>query len=450
MKHPARESLLSFAEALASVTTQASFALQASSPVQTLVSLADSLGRVLAAPIFADREQPPFDRSTRDGYAVRAEDVARQQPLHILGEIRAGEAWPAQRAALSAGEAVEIMTGAPLPPGANAVLMVEHAELDATNTHLLPASGRALLPGANVVPCGSEAHSGELLLPSGTSIGASQIAVAASCGRSMVSVYAQPRVAILATGDELVEPDDPRPEIAAHQIFNSNSYSTAALVAAAGAIPLRLPIARDQAESIANGIRAALHTGLGSNNQSADLLLLSGGVSMGKYDLVEQVLADLGAEFFFTGVRIQPGKPLVFGRIPARDAAPARYFFGLPGNPLSTMVTFALFVRPLLAALAGEQGCTPSFAMARLTEEVRHTVGLTRFLPARLDRVPNASSASAASTQASLAEPAVTPIPWHGSGDLAANARANCYLVVAEEQPVLAAGSYVRILLLEA
>ncbi|HUZ03990.1 MAG TPA: gephyrin-like molybdotransferase Glp [Acidobacteriaceae bacterium] len=443
MKHPAREAALSFAEAFASVAREASFVLQESSPAQRLVSLVDTLGRVLAAPIFADREQPPFDRSTRDGYAVRAEDIARQQQLRILGEIRAGEAWPAHRAALGAGEAVEIMTGAPLPPGANAVLMVEHVELDATTAQLLPAAGRALLPGANVVPCGSEAHSGELLVPSGTRIGASQIAVAASCGRSMVSVYAQPRVAILATGDELIEPDDPRPGIAAHQIFNSNSYSTAALVAAAGAIPLRLPIARDRAESIANGIRAALDAGTGSNDQGADLLLLSGGVSMGKYDLVEQVLADMGAELFFTGVRIQPGKPLVFGRIPARDAAPARYFFGLPGNPLSTMVTFALFVRPLLAALAGEQGWQPSFAMARLTKEVRHTSGLTRFLPARLDR-------ASGDTSAALAAPTVTPIPWHGSGDLAANARANCYLVVPEEQPVLAAGSYASILLLEA
>ena len=443
---------LSFAQALAAVMAQSSLVVQQSSPALEMVSLADALGCVLAAPILADRDQPPFDRATRDGYAVRAEDLQGAgvgPPLRIVGQVRAGEAWPAHRSALVAGEAVEIMTGAPLPPGANAVLMVEHAEeiagTSADSASLRPAAGRTLLPGANVVPRASEARRGDALVASGTRLGAPHIAVAASCGLSSLPVYARPRVAILATGDELVEPDSEpgasSASIAAHQIYNSNSHSTAALVAQAGAIPLRLPIARDQREFLISGIRAALHP-----NLSADLLLLSGGVSMGKYDLVKEVLANLGAEFFFTEVRIQPGKPLVFGRIPARDDYPARYFFGLPGNPLSTMVTFALFAYPLLMALAGEREGQPFFAMARLTEDVRHAAGLTRFLPACLDRAPK-HAPGFPPENAQFAEPTVTPISWHGSGDLAANACANCYLVAPEDQPVLPAGSYVRILL---
>ncbi len=446
----ASSAALSFVQALAAVTAQASLVLQQFSPASEMVSLADALGRVLAAPIRADRDQPPFDRATRDGYAVRAEDlqgVATGSPLRIVGQIRAGESWPAHRPALVTGEAVEIVTGAPLPPGANAVLMIEHAEeaagTSADSANLRPVAGRTLLPGANIVPRASEAHAGDTLVAPGTRLGAPHIAVAASCGLSSLSVYARPRVAILATGDELVESEleSEAAPIAAHQIYNSNSHSTAALVAQSGAIPLRLPIARDQRESLASGIRAALHP-----DRSADLLLLSGGVSMGKYDLVKEILADLGAEFFFTEVRIQPGKPLVFGRIPASDASPARYFFGLPGNPLSTMVTFALFAYPLLTALAGEREGQPFFAMARLTGDVRHAAGLTRFLPAWLDRAPkHAPGFSSGSAQ--LAEPTVTPISWHGSGDVAANARANCYLVAPEDQPILSAGTYVRILL---
>ncbi len=432
---------LSFPEALTTVLSQAALSLQTSPPQQESLPLADSLGRVLAAPILADRDQPPIDRTTPDGYPVRAEDLNAAAPetqLRLIGQLRAGEAWPAYRGLLGAGEAVEIMTGAPLPAGANAVLMVEHAELDAFSSRLRPVVGRTLLPGANIVPRASEARLGDVLVAPGTRVGVAQIAVAASCGLSSLHVYRQPRVAILATGDELVEPTDSNTPIAPHQIFNSNSHSTAALLQLAGAIPLRLPTARDQRESLDSGIRTALHS-----DTSADLLLLSGGVSMGKFDLVEKVLSGLGAEFFFTGVRIRPGKPVVFGRIPA-GTMPARYFFGLPGNPLSTMVTFALFVRPLLAALAGEQQAQPSFVMARLSQQIRHPAGLTRFLPAWLDRssvIPAAGS--------TLAEPTVTPIPWQGSGDLAANARANAYIVVPEEESFLAAGSYVRILLLQ-
>ena len=209
-----------------------------------------------------------------------------------------------------------------------------------------------------------------MILPRGTRISAAQIAAAAACGAAQLSVFARPSVAIVATGDELVELAE-QPLI--HQIRNSNSYSLAAQVFAAGARPVRLAIARDERGHLEAMIRTAL---------ACDLLLLSGGVSMGKYDLVEEVLLSLGAEFFFTGALIQPGKPVVFGRF--AGGGPPGLLFGLPGNPVSTMVTFSLFVEPLLGALCGEPGRGPRFALARLAHEVQVKTGLTRFLPAIL------------------------------------------------------------------
>ena len=426
---PATPSLLSFVEGCAVVASHAASVLHTQPLQSQTVLLAEALGRVLAAPICADRDQPPFDRSTRDGYAVRAQDVRDGASLRVLGQIRAGQGWPADRPAPAANEAIEIMTGAPMPAGADAVLMVEHAHTGLTPGTIQPAPGRTLSPGMHVVARASEARAGEELVPTGTRLHPTHIALAAACGLDRLPVFTPARVAILATGDELVEAALPRPQIASQQIFNSNSHSTAALVAAAGAIPLRLPIARDTLESIRAGIQLA-------RAQQPDLLLLTGGVSMGKYDLVETALAELGAEFFFTGLRIQPGKPLVFGRLPARTEAgqtqPALYFFGLPGNPISTMVTFTLLVQPLLAALAGERGWQTPFALARLATELRHAPGLTRFLPAQLN--------------ASHEEPSVTPVAWHGSGDLAAQARANCLLVFPEDSTHLPVGSLVRIL----
>jgi molybdopterin molybdotransferase len=258
---------------------------------------------------------------------------------------------------------------------------------------------------------GAEARAGAVIVPRGTRISPAQIAVAAACGAGQLSLYGRPRVAIVATGDELVEVNQ-QPQN--QQIRNSNSYSLAAQILATGAEPVRLPIARDERAHLEGIIRSALET---------DLVLLSGGVSMGKYDLVEEVLLSLGAEFFFTGALIQPGKPVVFGRLGEH------YFFGLPGNPVSTMVTFLLFVEPVLGALCGDVGRAPRFAEARLTSAVQVKTGLTRFLPAR------------------LADRNVEPVSWQGSGDLASTSRSNCFLVVPPDQPVLAAGETVTILL---
>ena len=370
-------------------------------------SLLDSLGMVLAEPVYADRDQPPFPRSTRDGFACRAADAEAGQPLRILGLIRAGEAGirALESVALSAGEAVEIMTGAPVPAGADNTLRL--------------SQGRSIAAGENIVPMGAEAREDDVILPLGTRMGAAQVGAAAACGAAQLRVFTRPRVAIVATGDELVEVNEP---LLTHQIRNSNSYSLAAQVLAAGARPVRLPIARDEREPL----EAAISTGL-----EADLLLLSGGVSMGKYDLVEEVLLSLGAEFFFTGALIQPGKPVVFGRI-ALGERPV-YFFGLPGNPVSTIVTFSLFAGPLLAALCGEPYLGPRFAQGRLVSDVRVKTGLTRFLPATLGSLGG--------------EVTVELIAWQGSGDLANTSRSNCFVVVPADRPLLAAGETVTVLL---
>lgn len=374
------------------------------------VALLESLDRTLAHPIVADRDQPPFARSTRDGFACRSADLAESRPLEIAGRIRAGELWTGP--ALQPSHAIEIMTGAPVPEGADCVLMVEHAGTHANR--VTPA--RMLHPGENIVPAGAEACSGATLLEPGTRIGPQHIALAAACGYGAVSVYAQPRVAILATGDELV-PLDQQPLL--YQIRNSNSYSLAAQVTRHGGLPVLFPVVRDSLEASEAAIRAA---------HDCDLMILSGGVSMGKYDFVEQALANLNAEFFFTGARIQPGKPVVFGRLPEGN----RYFFGLPGNPVSTLVTFALFAAPALAALAGQTEPGPEFAEAKLVQAVEGKPNLTRFLPAHLE-----SSAAGATIQ---------PIPWQGSGDQSAAAKINCFLVVPESKDKLSAGDSVTFL----
>ena len=406
--------VVSFAEASAIVHEQAETFAGLAQPVEA-VALLDGLSRVLAEPVLTDRDQPPFARSTRDGFACRASDVAEGIALTLHGSLRAGQSSDGEK--IGPGQAMEIMTGAPIPMGADCVLMVEHVQRE--GEMLRPLPGRKLAAGENIVPRGAEALTGATILPRGVRLAPAHIAAAASCGAVRLSVFARPRVAIVATGDELVELDQP-PLV--YQIRNSNSYSLAAQVAAAGAQPIRLPVARDELQHLEQTIRTGLQS---------DLLLLSGGVSMGKYDLVEDVLLSLGAEFFFTGARIQPGKPVVFGRIPL--AGRTVYFFGLPGNPVSTMVTFSLFVEPLLAALCGQAVRGPRFVHARLVQDVPAKAGLTRFVPAAM-------------TTAGL-DVSVATIEWQGSGDLASTSRANCFLVVPPDSPTLQTGDTVTVLL---
>jgi molybdopterin molybdotransferase len=405
------ERVLSFGEALDEVLTKAR-STGVARAVET-VELLEGVGRVLAAAVVADRDQPAFDRSTRDGYALRAADVERV--LRVVGSVRAGESWTGE--ALDEGLAIEIMTGAPLPAGADAVVMVEHVVVDGDTLRV--EAGRSLTVGENVVPRGAETCERDVVLPKGRVLGAAEISVAASCGLAKVQVFARPTVAIVATGDELVELDEP---MEAWQIRNSNSYALAALVEAAGGVGLRLAIARDTLGEL----RAQVAEG-----READLLLLSGGVSMGKYDLVEQVLREFRAEFFFTGALIQPGKPIVFGRLPSEKGW--TYFFGLPGNPVSTQVCFALFVGPILRALAGRTEIAPAFVEARLAEAVGGGAKVTRFLPAEVSGGWDGVE--------------VRVVGWQGSGDVVANARGNGYVVLPAGVEDFPARLTVRVLL---
>jgi len=397
---------------------------------------------VLARALFADRDQPPFARSTRDGFACRAAEASAHEFLAIAGATRAGEA---PGGPLPPQAVWEIMTGAPVPADADAVVMVEHVEAAAGRIRLLPP--RTAAPGDNIVPQGAQARAGDELLAPGAAITFAQIALAAECGAPVLEVFRRPRVAILATGDELVPVEaTPGPG----QIRNSNAPMLAALVAAAGGEPWVLPAAADTADALDAALAEAVRTRpVRTRPVQADLLLISGGVSAGKFDLVEPALARIGAQFHFTGVRIQPGKPLVFGEIlgEVRRAgatqtqtaeAASLPFFGLPGNPVSSAVTFLLFGAPVLAALSGRQVHGPRFALARLAAgtDRRAKPGLTRFLPA-------SCTFSAGVGQL----PQVARIPWQGSGDLAALARSNCFLVIPEDTASLEAGEAVQILL---
>jgi len=368
------------------------------------VELLDAAGRVLAESIYADRDYPPFPRSARDGFAVRSVDLPAT--LRVIGEVRAGTVF---RGSVGTGEAVEIMTGAPMPPGADQVIMIEHTRRDGDRVVI----ERAAKAGDNFNQQGIEAHTGDAVLSSGARLGFAEIALLAMVGKRHVSVYKKPRVAILPTGDEIVEAGVTPQEF---QIRNSNAWSLAVQVQRAGGFPGMLPIARDTYEPT----RALIESGLAS-----DVLLLSGGVSAGKYDIVERVLADLGAKFYFDRVLIQPGQPLVFGSVHGK------FFFGLPGNPASTMVTFELFARAAIERLSGASTASLPLLRAKLTREFRHKTGLTRFLPAQL-------SADGAT---------ITPSGWQGSGDVAALARANAFLVAEADRESWAEGDDIRVML---
>ena len=393
---------LTFTEARETVLTTVRAARPA--PATEEAGLETAAGRVLAEDIAADRDVPAVARSVRDGYAVRAADLPGE--LEIVGEVRAGERLAG---VVGPGQAVEIMTGAPVPAGADAVVMIEHAVRENGRVRI----GLSAEPGQFINPRASEAAAGEIVLHAGKRLDYSDAAMLAAFGRTRVEVYRRPVVAIVATGDEIVEVHQVPEEF---QIRNSNVYSLAAQVARAGGIPEILPVARDNPGHTLEIVERGLAT---------DLLLLSGGVSAGKYDIVEPVLAGLGAEFFFDRVLIQPGQPLVFGR--ARE----RFFFGLPGNPSSTMVTFEIFARAALELLSGQKEISLHMPFARLTREFHRKTGITRFLPAHL-------SADGAE---------VTPVRWGGSGDIPALTRANAFLVTDPSRAEYARGELIRVLL---
>src|SRR5258708_1413259 len=374
----------------------------------TVVSVWDALGLALAQEVRTDREYPPFDRSTRDGYAVNSKEVMPGAGLKCAGEIKAGDTVSE---ALAAGTCLQIMTGAAVPAGADAVVMIEHVRREGE----LVRFERAAQPGQNIVPRGSEAVAAQIVLSPGMRLGYAELALAAQVGAVQLKCAKRPRVAILSTGDEIVLIDEtPGP----FQIRNSNSVSLAAQARIAGGEPVILGNAADRIEDLGEKIERGL---------KEDALVLSGGVSMGKYDLVESALKAMGAEFFFDAVAIRPGKPAVFGMYRGKPV------FGLQGNPVSTMVTFELFVAPAIDLLGGAEARALPLVEARLAEALKEKTGLTHFLPARVEwngRTPE-----------------VKALRWQGSGDIAALAKANCFLVVPADREKIEIGESVSVLL---
>jgi molybdopterin molybdotransferase len=367
-----------------------------------------ALGRFLAENIVADRNYPPFDRSTRDGFALRSADAPHAgAKLRLIGESRAGVAFPG---VIEPGVCVRIMTGAAVPRGADTVVMQEYAQIEG-DAVIFDQPARA---HQNYVLAGSETRAGEVVVPRGARLGYAELAMAAQVGRSFVVVSHRPRVAVLSTGDEVVPVDQPPGPF---QIRNSNSISIASQVTLAGGEVVMLGNAPDEHSKLRELIKRALES---------DIVILSGGVSVGKYDLVEQVLRELGAEFFFDAVAIRPGRPAVFGWCRGKTT------FGLPGNPVSTMVTFELLAVPAIEVLSGHKPQPMPFFKARLTHPIEQRAPLTHFLPARV-AWPSG-------------EPTVSALPWETSGDIGALVKGNCFLVVRESKLKIEAGDWVDVL----
>jgi molybdopterin molybdotransferase len=378
-----------------------------------VVALLASQGRVLAEPIHLDLDQPPFDRSMRDGFAVKSGDLdPLPARLRCVGEIKAGEA---PTLVLQPGAAIQIMTGAPAPEGADAVVMVEHTER-------LPKDEIAVLrsvpAGANIAPRGSERRQGDLLMPPATRLGVLEVAGLAAVGQSRVRVFRRPEASILATGDELVDVDrQPGPG----QIRNSNAYSLFAQVVSHGGTPRVLATARDTLEHLRRQIRLGLES---------DLLLVSGGVSAGKYDLVEEVFQELGIQIQFEAVSMRPGKPTVFAR------RGKQFVFGLPGNPVSTFVAFELFVAPVLQSLQGLPGGDLKLVRGELRGKILEKSGRTALLPATV--------------ALESGHIRIQPVSWKGSADIFSLVDANGLVVVPSECRELLPGQEVDALLFEA
>jgi molybdopterin molybdotransferase len=403
---PAQAEMLTFEEARRKVIEQVG--KMRGPRERASVAVWDALGLVLAQEVKTDREYPPFDRSTRDGYAVHSKEIKPGTQLKCAGEIKAGDTVTES---LSPGTCMQIMTGAAVPTGADAVIMIEYTQREADIVRF----ERAAQSGQNTVPRGSEAHAGQTILKPGMRLGFAELALAAQVGATQLQCGNRPRVAILSTGDEVVLIDQqPGP----FQIRNCNSVSLAAQVRIAGGEPVVLGNAADRVEDLGEKIERGL---------KEDALVLTGGVSMGKYDLVESVLKALGAEFFFDAVAIRPGKPAVFAICRGKPV------FGLPGNPVSTMVTFQLFVTPAIDLLSGAEAHPLPLVEARLAEALNERPGLAHFLPASIEWHG--------------AEPVVRALKWQGSGDIAALAGANCFLVVPAEGEKIASGERVSVLL---
>ena len=374
------------------------------------VRLTDVLGRTLAAPLKAKLTQPPFDASAMDGYAVRAADIAElPATLTLIGVAAAGRAYAGT---LQAGQAVRIFTGAPVPDGTDAIVIQEDSRAEADQvTILAPAT-----PGGNIRPMGQDFLAGDTLLAPGLRLSARHILLAAASGHAMLSVRKKPTVALLANGDELVEPGTP---LGPGQIVSSNTYGLAALIEAAGGTPLLLGIARDTREDLAAKIATA---------KDADILVTIGGASVGDHDLVRPALEASGATLDFTKIAMRPGKPMFSGRLGVTR------ILGLPGNPVSALVTARVFLVPLIAALLGRDD-TGTTIDAILSQPLPANGPRDHYMRASLDT--------------SSVPPRVTPLPSQDSSLVSALAAAGCLIIVPANAPAHAEGARVSVLPLD-
>ncbi len=379
------------------------------------VSILDVLGRVLGEDIVAERDNPPWDNSAMDGFAVRWEDIKQEHTvrkpvtLSIIEDVPAG-AMPTKP--VGAGQAIRIMTGAPMPEGADTVLKVEDTEPTSDSVRVFKVEPK----GANIRPQGEDVKKGDRIIAKGVRIRPSEAGMLAILAKSFVFVYQRPRVAILSTGDELADLDE---RFSEEKIINSNSYGIAAAVQEAGGVPLLLGIARDTPAALKEKILQGLN---------ADLLVLSGGVSMGDYDFTKAVFRELGAEMNFWKLAIRPGQPLAFGKIQGKLA------FGLPGNPVSSMVTFEQLVRPALLKMSGCRSYGRPVVQAVFQETFSKRGDRRHFLRGLLTREDGVFKVRTTGNQ--------------GSGILTSMVKANCLIDVPVTVESLKPGDEVTVQLL--
>ena len=376
--------------------------------------LLHSLGRVLAEPVVSGRDHPPWNSSAMDGYAVRHDDLepASEQhsvTLEVIEEIAAG-ALPQK--ALQPGQASRIMTGAPVPEGADAVIRVEDTRTEGKHVRIV----QPVEAGEHIRLRGEDIRAGNVVLAQNSTIGSAEVGLLASVGRSHVQVYQQPRVAILATGNELADLGE---ALSPNKILNSNGYAVAAQVIEAGGVPVLLGVAKDTREELSDRLTQGL---------SADLILISGGVSVGAYDFVKDVLERLGVSMAFWKVAMKPGEPLAFGTLQAKP------IFGLPGNPVSTMVTFEQFVRPALRKMQGHSLLFRPVIEAVVMERITKKPGKTHFVRAVVRKTGDRHEVWTTGSQS--------------SGVLTSMVRANGLLIFPSESGEIEKGQTVKVQLL--